>query len=289
MPMSPRLLRPRAGGADHPEALAWAARVATNGGSVGSSTLAAVSAFCRAIDAGGIRDKFYRVNLICGAGLSAALVPLYRGRSRTGFQYGNTTDTNNGPFVSADYAATGSTGGLVGNGTSKYLNTGFDPNFIDPVIGRLASESDFHLSCYVSGTEATGTSRILMGNFTSETIIGHVAAGSVQRGNIGGTSTERTGPASFSQGMLGIATNGSRSQQFYLNGSATGTATTGTNTFQPDAPIFVFATNNAGTPGFYTLAPRIRAYSIGLGLSAAQMTTFYNAMQAFQTALGRQA
>lgn len=72
MPMSPRLLRPRAGGGFHPEAQDWRNRVITNGGTVSGSTLTAVSNFCRSIDAAGLRDRFYRLNLFCGTGLSAA-------------------------------------------------------------------------------------------------------------------------------------------------------------------------------------------------------------------------
>ena len=63
----------------HPEAVAWRDAVVDNGGSVSGATLAAVSDFCNAIDAAGIRDRFYRLNLFAGTGLNAALVPLYRG------------------------------------------------------------------------------------------------------------------------------------------------------------------------------------------------------------------
>ena len=62
MPMNARLLRPIASGV-HPEAAAWRSAVVANGGSVSASTLKAVADFCKAIDAAGIRDKLYRVNL----------------------------------------------------------------------------------------------------------------------------------------------------------------------------------------------------------------------------------
>ena len=126
MPMNPRLLRPIASGV-HPEAAAWRSAVVANGGSVSGSTMKAVSTFCAAIDSAGIRDRFYRLNLFAGTGLSACLVPLYRGQSRTGTQYGNITDTN-ANFVSGDYVETGATGGLKGLRTStKRLNTGLAP------------------------------------------------------------------------------------------------------------------------------------------------------------------
>jgi len=110
MPMNPKLLRPRS--TIHPEAADWANRVRANSGSVSGTTLNAVSKFCASISSAGIRDRFYRLNLFCGTGLAACLMPLYRGPSLGGTQYGGTTDTNNGPFVSGDYTETGTSGGL---------------------------------------------------------------------------------------------------------------------------------------------------------------------------------
>jgi hypothetical protein len=278
MPMNPRLLRPLASGV-HPEANAWRSAVVANGGSVSASTMRAVSKFCGDIDGAGLRGKFYRLNLFAGTGLNAALVPLYRNTSAAGSVLGNSTDTNNGPFVSDDYSETGATGGLVGNGSSKYLATGFNPS-------GTASESAFHLSVYVSGTEASGTTRCFLGSFPAETVIGHLSTGAVQRANIGGSSAQRVGPASFQEGFLSVATNGSRSQQFYVNGATSGSADTGLSLFQAVA-LHVFAVNNNGTPAFFALAPKFRMYSIGLGMSAGDMAAFNTAVQAFQTSLGR--
>jgi hypothetical protein len=128
MGMSGALLRPKTSG--HPEALAWRSAVIANGGTVSASTMAAVTTFCRSIDSAGLRGRFYRLNLFCGDGLSAVLVPLYRGQSRTGTQYGNTADTNVN-FVSGDYTLAS---GLTGNGSNKYLGLALKP-------GQLAVDS----------------------------------------------------------------------------------------------------------------------------------------------------
>jgi hypothetical protein len=86
-----------------------------------------VSKFCASIASAGIRDRFYRLNLFCGSNLNAALVPLYRGPSLGGTQYGNTTDTNVSTlFVSANYSETTGLSTTVGGG--QYLNTGLSPN-----------------------------------------------------------------------------------------------------------------------------------------------------------------
>jgi hypothetical protein len=283
MPMNPRLLRPLASGV-HPEANAWRSAVVANGGSVSASTMRAVSKFCGDIDGAGLRGKFYRLNLFAGTGLNAAFVPLYRNTSAAGSVLGNSTDTNNGPFVSDDYSETGATGGLLGNGSSKYLATGFNPS-------TSASNDSFHLSVYASGTESTGTNRAFIGSFASgfETHISHLSGGTFQAGALAGSGTgNRIGPgATFQQGLLTIATEvGSRVGQFYVNGSTSGSTSTMAGSFLNGA-LHVFALNNNGTPGFYTLAPRLRAYSIGLGMTGADVTAFNTAMQAFQAALTR--
>lgn len=283
MPMSPRLLRPTSS-SFHPEALTWRTNVLANGGTVSTSTMRAVSKFCSDIDANSLRGKFYRLNLFCGGDLNACLVPLYRNTTAAGSVLGNTTDTNNGPFVSGDYAETGASGGLLGNGSSKYLATGFN-------LSTSASTDNCHLSVYVSGTESTGTSRALIGaqGTASESFIAHFSSGSIQVSAIAGTgAVQRPGPgATFQQGLLTIATGvGSRSSQFYVNSTTSGSPVTMSGSFFNGA-THVFASNNNGTPSFYTLAPRIRAYSIGLGMTSANMTAFNTVMQAFQTALTR--
>lgn len=63
----------------HAEAVNWYQRVLDAGGAANENTLRAVSDFCAAIDAGGLRDKIYRLNLFAGANLNAATVPLYLG------------------------------------------------------------------------------------------------------------------------------------------------------------------------------------------------------------------
>ena len=289
MPMSPRLLRPRAGGGFHPEAQDWRNRVITNGGTVSGSTLTAVSNFCRSIDAAGLRDRFYRLNLFCGTGLSAALVPLYRGRSRTGSQFGNTTETNNGPFVSGDYAETGSSAGLKSDGATKFLNTGFK------APSASASPSDFHIGVYAQGVEAGGTSRIFMGMATSQagqnltTAIGWVTSGA-QSGVAIHETTFLNGGATDRQGMLLGVNDGNRNTIYYDDGTSvathSGARTDGFETGTGDE-FYILARNFVGTTQLHSLNKRIRAYSIGLAMTSSQVTAFQTAMVSFQTALSR--
>jgi len=267
----------------HPEALAWQARVVANGGSVSASTLAAVSAFCRSIDAAGLRDRFYRLNLFCGAGLTAALVPLYRGQSFTGTQYGNATDTNVN-FVSGDYSETGVNGGLLGDGTTKYLNTGFVPNVITfgnaHVAGyvRVAATNAFAgiVSSYApNGDELSLCNTQSVANkpwfFAEENTATGYAEGAVNAAT----------------GFLAGASTSTTDRRCYRNGSQSGPTVTNalTRSSYGARELWVFARNS--TTGTFPHNGRIAGYSFGGGMASSQMAAYNTAMQAFQAALTR--
>lgn len=285
MPMNPRLLRPIASGV-HPEAAAWRSAVVANGGSVSASTMKAVSTFCAAIDAAGIRDRFYRLSLMAGSNLNAALVPLYRGPSRTGTQYGNATDTNNGPFVSGDYVETGASGGLKGNGSTKYLDTG--------LAGTTFSAGDRHCSAYWNANATLTGNRAFIGNTDSST----AAAGAWF--DIHSRHTNSGSEAQITNNYGLVHTSANRHQLVQYNGATSavsysdgGDKKTRTD-FSLSAPTasatnwFVFSLNPSLFGGVRTNA-RICTYSIGLSMTDANALAFYNAVHAFQTALGRQA
>lgn len=276
----------------HVEALDWQSRVVTNGGSVSASTLQAVSAFCRAIDDANIRDCFLRLNLFCGTGLAAALVPLYRGASLSGTQYGNTTDTNTN-FVSGDYTETGTSGGLKGNGTSKYLNTGLAPS-------DLASRSSLHMSCSGTSLETSGD-RSALGVYGTTNAEGQIysldlwAAYAASRcARFSAFTTSGSTPVNFpfvttpsTAESHFIATRTANNDCRIFQGSSqsalqTATVTPATTT----RPVFVFALNDRGTATAYTAAA-LRMYSIGNGLTASQCASFSLAVLNFHNALSR--
>jgi hypothetical protein len=286
MPMSPRLLRPIASGV-HPEANAWRSAVVANGGSVSASTMRAVSKFCADIDGAGLRDRFFRFNLFCGtsdASLVAPRVPLYRGPSRTGTQYGNTIDTNVN-FVQGDYKETGSGGGLDGNGSSKYLDTGLGADFPRTDAG------DIHIGAYhtVLPTGSDFQRMVAVDDTASpRTLYGTAARpGSNAFAYFsGGNTTSRQGSMSAAGHFVGVDavtrrvfTNGSEST---TTPGASGTTTTNNTT----RPFFVFAENQTGTPGSYNNGV-LAAYHIGRSLTDSQVSTLYTILQAFQTALTR--
>ena len=241
MAMNPKLLRPRS--TIHPEAAAWANRVRANSGSVSGTTLNAVSKFCVAIQQANIRDRFYRLNLFCGtadASLIAVRTPLYRGQSLGGTQFGNTLDTNIN-FAITDYAENS---GLTGDGTSKYLNTGFN-------VDQLPVAANCHLSSYIRGTQNIASVRALIGaifsgvtdryrlmlradgssagNYTAATELGKsLFLNAVQRPNANG-------------GLLVSSRTSTTSLTLYDDGVSIGTASDSTAETTGAFPFFVFA------------------------------------------------
>jgi hypothetical protein len=268
----------------------WRNAVIANGGTVSPATLKAVSDFCRSIDAtSGLRATLLRLNLFCGTGLEACLVPLYRGASRTGTQWGNTTDTNTN-FVSGDYAETGTSGGLVGNGSTKRLATGFDP-----VTAGMVN-TDTHMSWYSRAAITASNSPVgtFGGGLPGATWQALAFGGSSQLYyRSGGPNNSGIEAATWSgtnrSGHIIVLRNGSDAKAYRQGADLNLTVSvSNTNTWSsvsPGAP-FVFARNNQGTAD-QLLTATLQGYSLGLSMSAAQASAFSTAMQAFQTALGR--
>ena len=272
MPMSARLLRPRSSGF-HPDAQDWRNRVITNGGTVSGSTLTAVSNFCRTIDAAGLRDRFYRLNLFCGTELSACLVPLYRGPSRAGTQYGNTTDTNNN-FVSGDYVETGTGGGLTRASGAKTLTTGLTPaNAPQFATGHIA-------------TSVVNGSVVTLGFAMDYGSSGSVRAAHQVNGTGSNAQLFRTfddsGSATGAAGANGVysrwvvSRTSSTSAVVYRNAASYITRTTTANQPSSTGQLTIFG---AGVGLHY--------YSLGDGMTDSQVSAFDSALAAFLTALGR--
>jgi hypothetical protein len=288
MPMNNRLLRPRQN--VHPEAADWANRVRANGGSVSGTTLSAVSKFCASIASAGIRDRFFRLNLFCGTGLEACLVPLYRGQSLGGTQYGGTTDANNGPFVSGDYAETGASGGLTGNGTSKYLDTGL-------TYDAMGVPSTNHIGVF-KGAGTWNTNIEIIGARDADDF--YYIQG---RAQVGGDHKVHafSGPAASSSSFINNATvssatnflvasrNSSASFVLYQNAASVASTSGAVTIAGSNRPFLVFMRDIGTGPSFSGWTYRLLGYSFGLGMTAAQVAAYNSAMQAFQTALTRNA
>jgi len=285
MPMSPRLLRPRQ--TIHPEAADWANRVRNAGGSVSGTTLGAVDRFVKAIHAAGIRDRFFRLNLFAGnsdASLNAVRTPLFRGQSLAGTQYGNAIDTNVN-FVQGDYAESV---GLNANGTpgnsSKYIDTGLSPD----AMPTLATG---HASVFKGAGSVGGYTIGLIGSRTAlqfyyirQVAITDVLSANWGHGVLNAGTTARTGAglAMFTR-TAANAMSGYHNTTSDLSDTGTRAPTANANAFV----VFGFRNTDGTLSSFVAWPYVISAYSIGAGMTAAQVASYHTALTAFLAALGR--
>lgn len=269
----------------HHEAIDWATRASANGGLISTTTIRAVSEFCRAVDTAGIRGRFARLNPFAGGNLSGALVPLYRSFSFGGTVIGNATDTNVN-FVSGDYAETGASGGLTGNGTTKYLSCG------SSILSQVGV-GDVHIGVSGGSLTTSGTESVVVGGTgASANNIASLQMRSVgtavNRVYANGTPTAfRDASSAASSGhIIGTAVS-TTDLRIYQNGTQNGaTLTTTRSGTLTTSPVFVFCAGVAGVPQSFSSA-RLTSYSIGRGLTASQAAAFSAAMNALNTTLGR--
>lgn len=291
MPMNNKTLRPRRSSVlYHPEAVSWKSRAVANGGTVSAGTMQAVSDFCTTIDdSGTMRSAFLRLNLVCGDNLAAALTPLYLGGSAIGTQYGAASDISYGPYALEDYSeATG----LTGNGTSKFVDTTVH---LGDAVAFGANWDDVHCSAYIrsvqdsspcfGGSDDDGAynnqALLLHPTFfqTGDSNLTHFVSSSATLGN------------GLHLGVFIAVDNG----HYCIQGSQ-GTASvtnTGGAAFVDPILMYFGGAWSSGPSGNYYTSSTLSAYSIGKVngteiSSSGGRFVFFNIMQAFQTALGRQ-
>ena len=267
-------LLPQASNADAQD---WIARVYANGGTVTQATANSVSAFCDAIDAAGLRTKFYRLNLFAGnsdGSLIAVRTPLYRGQSRTGLQYGGATDSNVN-FAPTDYSETT---GLTGSSTTgKYLNTGFPANTlasdnIHLAAGVLTSSPPSSTGSYLLGLATAGDST----NLADKTIS---SLGVAQFGRSVATSA---GPS----GTIGAGRLVATYPNLFRNGALQTPAATAYDSPTTSSAHYVFAANN-GSAATGVTGSRLGWYSIGLAFGGYNAQGVSEESAAFELAVAQ--
>jgi hypothetical protein len=172
--------------------------------------------------------------------LAGALVPL-----------AGTAPTNNGPFVSGDYNRKT---GLVGNGTSKYLNSNRS-NSADP-------QNNNHNAVYATTIASAGSYINARGAAGSDTGANAMGAGPFFRSRAATAQTY----TSTATGL--IATNRSNSSAYTARFGGTNNSISTTSETPLNLNLFVFARNTNGTPEFYGNG-RLAFYSIGESLDLA--------------------
>lgn len=248
------------------DALGWAAAVTANSGTYSASTLSAMSTLISALKAAGLWTKMACFGPLAGDQLAAALIQ-YKG--------GTWAAATNVNFVSGDYTeATG----LTGNGSNKYLNTGFAQNTLTAASRHMATYDRVLPSANQAsiGSDASGSNTWMLQNVAGS--YSYFAAGN--GANAGSAAAAAT--AGFYVGVSETST----SLRIYKNGASV--ATSAPTALVPSAENQgVFAKLRGGVAGAFS-AGTLGGYSMGEILTAGEVAALYPIVQAFQTALGRQ-
>ena len=236
-----------------PEATDYFARIATAGSSITTANKNAVNAFIVGCKADGIWTAIKASCLLAGPDdLTGALVPLVGAAP---------TNVN---FVSGDYSRTT---GLVGDGTTKYLNSNRNNN-ADPQDNQA-------MGCYVSVIGDNGA-RPIIGVGAGTTGASHMIQSGTTVFIRSQSSTSSNSTFANASGLRGFSRSGSAS---FIGRSSGSSQTLSTTSQTPEnANCFVFARNG----GFGFLDARISFYFIGesldLSLIDARLATYMSSL-----------
>lgn len=250
-------------------------QILLNSGTISSNSATYVDNFIRSCMDGGIWSKILDCGVFVGSNLTAAMAKLkaFNGTAATLTNYN---------FVAGDYNESGTTGGLLGNGSTKYLGTGVTP----AMLGATA-----HMSFYLREDLDVGYPRWCMGatSAADEFRLGSsgstslVVIQSLYGSNQPAVSAPGAGRA-FWCGVRGASTD----LRLYRNGAL---AFTNTTTVTPGAcsrEIILFGSNGP-TAVYPTLNKRGSFYSLGLALTTTEAGLLYAAVQDLQSSLARTA
>lgn len=272
----------------HAQAKNWAARVVQNGGAYPSSSLLAVSDFCKGLDSAGLTSRMLAVNIFAPDNLTAAITPLFK-------LYGNDPWTNTG-FIVSDLTVNG----LKGNGnpgSGKNLDTGFIGSSVWTatnmgccvMISQISAadtttdvgEADnigsgtsrrFRFAAHYSGS---GYARPVQSCFQDDdntAIVGGVTMNDYTKGNFAAVQ------------VIGTAFNnywGDSTVGFIDAGNKTGAS----GTPPQNAGLRIYTSNEGGS--LSTCSPRGLSFvAITSGMTKSETQTVYNLIQTLRQTLG---
>jgi hypothetical protein len=246
--------------------------IRANGGGIQVSSLQAIDLFIRTCKDAGFWGDLMEVYPFCGNDLTSALVKL---------KYASNPLLTAVNMVAADYVETGASGGIAGNGTTKYINSNFPQNG----MGLTA-----HMSVYLRENEAnTGIHYWFAANTSTPTIEQTILGtpnGSVQQGMLGSNSATATSAGAPNAGFYYVERNSQTDLQLWYQNASVASSSLSTTPAYQNLNLFICGRNANGAPNNYS-AKKISFCSVGVPLTAQERTTFYNAVVALQTALNR--
>lgn len=250
------------------ETAAWMSAVSAGGGAYTAAQAAALTRWGGQARASGYHPMVRRFNPFAGQDLAACLVPLVK-------VVGGATDTNVN-FISGDYAPTT---GLAGNGTNKYLDTGYQPSEATGgmgfyLLGTPMADSVFMGCRNTAGTQAyrlrrTGipTREALWGGATTASLAGGVTAPAL-------LMAQRTSATALA---------------VFQNGSQIVNEPTSTTPGAAGANMFVFCQNSNGTPVLFYAGASAGYMVVSGAMSASHIEGCYAHWRTLALAFGRSA
>lgn len=255
------------------DSVAFVTQVALNGGSLTSTEKTAIGTLIRQLKDSLLWNSFQAIYPMVGGALASCKVNL---RDVSNF----TLSFEGGYFSSTGYSPSGA-----------YARTGYIPS-VNATVGS------FSLSYYSRTNQASANAiEIGVGNYTSgadqNAYLALNLTGGIAKSIIETPQSQATtySPVSDTRGLFVASRTSSASNGIYRNGSLLNLSTVATSTSRPSFQIMLGCVNSvvSGTDrATWTSLKECAFASIGFGLTAAQVATFYNIIQNFQTTLGRQ-
>lgn len=261
----------------HPLVEAWILQVAANGGARASdNTLSSLSTFCYGLDSAALTSLMIAVNCLVPDNLTAALTPLIHNQ-------GFTLWTNNG-YVAGDLTVNG----IIGNGTSKYLDTGIKPSV------AFASINSGGITLYGT-TPQNGSNTDLgggVGNAFFQLLISAYASNVYFDCWTQTDGRLTTGNSLYTGFISGNLTGGGLRRVYEANSGLAFNTKATSNNLPVGGPaactsnLFFDTSSDGGAPTANYCARRKSFAAVHEGLTSAQAQAFYNLIQALRTSLG---
>jgi hypothetical protein len=249
------------------DAQAFFSRVTTAGGTLTTTEQSAIITLVTSLKSAGIWTKMSALYPMVGASAAACAQNLKSGLFTGTFTAGWT------------YQSTG----VTPNGTSAYMNTGFNTS-------ASLVKTSAHVSFYTS-TNSNAGSAYEIGNSTNAGLtVDNTQLQNRYSNNFAYFTVADNG------GVISISSTDSRgfwcgtrvvnNQYFFKNGSQIATGIAGSGNLANNN-LYIGAANAGGTAAVFS-NKQCSFASIGEGLSGTNASDFYTAVQAFQTTLSRQ-
>lgn len=263
------------GAADQPEIATYISNVAAVGGSVDSANRALLNQLIASGKADGWLSTIQRWFFPSGSNSAAALnVPLI-----DTLALGNFVSYN---LNSSHWAPSGLQGA---SGANRYVDSLYVPST------HLASANSCCVTTHVelenlSSRQFQYPRLYAAKNSPSQWLQVEQNNTSYYSGKMfSNTGSAGSSSSQLSSGDIILNRVSSTSLQVINNGSVVASNSTPSSGTLPTIPIFIFAENNAGTPGDFSYS-RILSWAIGSGMNGSQLSSFASAIAAYKAAKG---